>query len=108
MNGRAWFKPLGPGDWNAHQVVGHLFDVDIVYGFRWRLALSRRSNRSTRRYRRIDGSAPDAVPAVAPGESAPETRLSVDFGSLWHDVAVPDLLREGAATEIFERLDFGA
>ncbi len=42
------------------------------------------------------------------GESAPETRLSADFGSLWHDVAVPDLLREGTATEIFERLDFGA
>jgi hypothetical protein len=28
-----------------------------------------------------------------------------DFGSLWRDVAVPDALREGAATEIFERLD---
>jgi site-specific DNA recombinase len=28
-----------------------------------------------------------------------------DFGSLWRDVAVPDVLREGAATEIFERLD---
>lgn len=40
MSGRAWFKPLGPGDWNAHQVVGHLFDVDIVYGFRWCLALT--------------------------------------------------------------------
>jgi hypothetical protein len=28
-----------------------------------------------------------------------------DFGSLWRDVAVPDVLREGAATEIFERLE---
>ncbi len=28
-----------------------------------------------------------------------------DFGSLWRDVAVPDVLREGAATELFERLD---
>lgn len=28
-----------------------------------------------------------------------------DFGTLWHDVAVPDVLREGAATEILERLD---
>jgi DNA invertase Pin-like site-specific DNA recombinase len=31
-----------------------------------------------------------------------------DFGSLWRDVAVPDMLREGAATEIFERLDVRA
>jgi hypothetical protein len=28
-----------------------------------------------------------------------------DFGSLWRDVAVPDVLREGAATEILERLE---
>ena len=28
-----------------------------------------------------------------------------NFGSLWRDVAVPDVLREGAVTEIFERLD---
>lgn len=26
-----------PGEWPAAMVVGHLFDVDIVYGFRWRL-----------------------------------------------------------------------
>ncbi|WP_037911308.1 DinB family protein [Actinacidiphila yeochonensis] len=25
------------GEWPAAHVVGHLFDVDIVYGFRWRL-----------------------------------------------------------------------
>lgn len=35
-----WFTPLGPGEWNAHQIVGHLLDVDIVYGFRWRLVLT--------------------------------------------------------------------
>ncbi len=28
-----------------------------------------------------------------------------DLGSLWRDASVPDILREGAATEIFERLD---
>lgn len=28
-----------------------------------------------------------------------------DFGSLWRDAAVPDVLRAGAATEIFDRLD---
>jgi hypothetical protein len=29
-----------PGEWPAAMVVGHLFDVDIVYGFRWRLVLT--------------------------------------------------------------------
>ena len=32
--------PMAPGEWSAFQVVGHLFDVDVVYGFRWRLALT--------------------------------------------------------------------
>jgi hypothetical protein len=26
-----------PSEWPAAYVVGHLFDVDVVYGFRWRL-----------------------------------------------------------------------
>jgi hypothetical protein len=30
----------GPGEWSAADVIGHLFDVDIVYGFRWRLVLT--------------------------------------------------------------------
>jgi hypothetical protein len=29
-----------PGEWPPLMVVGHLFDVDIVYGFRWRLVLT--------------------------------------------------------------------
>ncbi|GAA1856370.1 DinB family protein [Myceligenerans crystallogenes] len=29
-----------PGEWSAKDVVAHLFDVDIVYGFRWRLVLT--------------------------------------------------------------------
>lgn len=29
-----------PGEWPAKQIIGHLFDVDIVYGFRWRLVLT--------------------------------------------------------------------
>lgn len=29
-----------PDEWSALDVVGHLFDVDIVYGFRWRLVLT--------------------------------------------------------------------
>ena len=29
-----------PGEWSAREVIGHLFDVDIVYGFRWRLILT--------------------------------------------------------------------
>ena len=36
----AWTAPMADGEWSAHQVVGHLFDVDVVYGFRWRLALT--------------------------------------------------------------------
>jgi hypothetical protein len=36
----AWTRPMAPGEWSAQQLVGHLFDVDIVYGFRWRLALT--------------------------------------------------------------------
>jgi DinB superfamily len=35
-----WHAPLAEGEWSAAQIVGHLFDVDIVYGFRWRLVLT--------------------------------------------------------------------
>lgn len=35
-----WLVPLAPGEWNACQVLGHLIDVDLVYGFRWRLVLT--------------------------------------------------------------------
>lgn len=35
-----WQRPLAAGEWSAFQVVGHLLDVDVVYGFRWRLALT--------------------------------------------------------------------
>jgi hypothetical protein len=29
-----------PGEWSVAEIVGHLFDVDIVYGFRWRMVLT--------------------------------------------------------------------
>jgi len=29
-----------PGEWSAAEVVAHLFDVDLVHGFRWRLVLT--------------------------------------------------------------------
>lgn len=35
-----WHVPLADGEWSAAQIIGHLFDVDIVYGFRWRLVLT--------------------------------------------------------------------
>jgi hypothetical protein len=35
-----WHVPLAAGEWSAAQIVGHLFDVDVVYGFRWRLVLT--------------------------------------------------------------------
>jgi hypothetical protein len=35
-----WRTPMAEGEWNALQVVGHLLDVEVVYGFRWRLILT--------------------------------------------------------------------
>lgn len=35
-----WHIPLAEGEWTAAQVVGHILDVDIVYGFRFRLVLT--------------------------------------------------------------------
>jgi hypothetical protein len=35
-----WRRPMAHGEWTALQVVGHLLDVDVVYGFRWRLILT--------------------------------------------------------------------
>lgn len=40
LDEHAWRRPMADGEWSAIQVVGHLLDVDIVYGFRWRLALT--------------------------------------------------------------------
>jgi hypothetical protein len=40
LSPRQWTVPLAAGEWNAYQVVGHLFDVEIVFGFRWRLTLT--------------------------------------------------------------------
>ena len=35
-----WRTPMAEEEWNALQVVGHLLDVEVVYGFRWRLILT--------------------------------------------------------------------
>jgi hypothetical protein len=40
LDDRRWLTRMADGEWNAYQIVGHLIDVDIVYGFRWRLALT--------------------------------------------------------------------
>ena len=50
---------------------------------------------------------PTAMAEAAPDEERLRRARDVlaDFGSLWRDDAVPDVLREGAATEMFERLD---
>lgn len=40
LSASQWDVPLGAGEWNAAQIVGHLLDVDIVYGFRFRLVLT--------------------------------------------------------------------
>jgi hypothetical protein len=40
LDGDGWRTPMAEGEWSPLQVVGHLLDVDIVYGFRWRLILT--------------------------------------------------------------------
>jgi DinB superfamily len=35
-----WQRSPAPGEWTPLQIVGHLLDVDIVYGFRWRLTIT--------------------------------------------------------------------
>jgi hypothetical protein len=40
LSATQWDVPLGAGEWNAAQIVGHLIDVDVVYGFRFRLVLT--------------------------------------------------------------------
>ena len=40
LDDRGWRTPMAAGEWTPLQVVGHLLDVDIVYGFRWRLILT--------------------------------------------------------------------
>ncbi|HEU4397132.1 MAG TPA: DinB family protein [Actinomycetota bacterium] len=35
-----WRTPMADTEWNALQIVGHLLDVEVVYGFRWRLVLT--------------------------------------------------------------------
>jgi hypothetical protein len=40
LDGDGWRTPMAEGEWTPLQVVGHLVDVDIVYGFRWRLILT--------------------------------------------------------------------
>src|SRR5215470_14606717 len=40
LSATQWDLPLGPGEWNAAQIIGHLIDVDVVYGFRFRLVLT--------------------------------------------------------------------
>lgn len=40
LDDEQWQVPLADGEWSAAQIIGHLLDVDIVYGFRWRLVLT--------------------------------------------------------------------
>jgi DinB family protein len=40
LDDAAWQARPVEGEWSAYQLVGHLVDVDLVYAFRWRLALT--------------------------------------------------------------------
>lgn len=33
----AWRHRPEPGEWSPYELMGHFFDVDLVFGFRWRL-----------------------------------------------------------------------
>lgn len=35
-----WRTSMAEGEWSAVQILGHILDVDVVYGFRWRLVLT--------------------------------------------------------------------
>lgn len=60
-----WSVPLAPGEWDAYRIVGHLFDVDIVYGFRWRLVLTEETPHypgyNEKAWSRLAHPAPDAL-----------------------------------------------
>lgn len=32
-----WRRAPEPGEWSPYELLGHFFDVDLVFGFRWRL-----------------------------------------------------------------------
>lgn len=40
LDPKGWSTPPAADEWSPIQILGHLFDVDIVYGFRWRLSLT--------------------------------------------------------------------
>jgi hypothetical protein len=35
-----WTQPAEPSEWSPAQLLGHFFDVDLVFGFRWRLTVT--------------------------------------------------------------------
>jgi hypothetical protein len=34
-----------PGEWSAEEILGHLFDAEVVYSFRWRFTLAEKDPR---------------------------------------------------------------
>lgn len=37
LDDTAWTRRPEPDEWSPVEIVGHFFDVDLVFGFRWRL-----------------------------------------------------------------------
>lgn len=37
LDDAAWRRRPEPGEWSPYELMGHFFDVDLVFGFRWRL-----------------------------------------------------------------------
>jgi hypothetical protein len=66
-----WRRPMADGEWTALQVVGHLLDVEVVYGFRWRLILTQERpaypGYDEKRWSRLPRPAPTQVLAVLEG-----------------------------------------
>jgi len=40
LSGSDWNQRPAPDEWSAAQLLGHFFDVDMVFGFRWRLTVT--------------------------------------------------------------------
>ena len=96
LDARAWQAPPAPGEWSAYQIIGHLLDVDIVYGFRWRLTLTE----DTPTYPGYDEKAWSTLPRpAAPALLSAFTALRDANVALLHGLTAADLRRRGVHGE---------
>ena len=88
--------PMAPGEWSAADIVGHLLDVDVVYGFRWRLVLTE----DTPHYPGYDEKRWTLLPRLPfPGTLAAWTALRAVNVALVRGAAPSDWARTGVHAE---------